>query len=63
MLCEHALALARDHGASTVTLWVRTQNTAARRFYETIGFTADGVTKTKKQPKFTLTGVRYRIEI
>ena len=45
MLCEHAFreAAAREHEA--VTLWVLKENDRARRFYESLGYAADGAEK------------------
>jgi ribosomal protein S18 acetylase RimI-like enzyme len=46
LLCEHSLreAAAREHRA--MTLWVLKGNHGARRFYERLGFAADGGEKT-----------------
>ena len=47
-LCDCALSEARQRGYGVVTLWVLASNSGARRFYETMGFSLDGVTKTEK---------------
>lgn len=60
-LCEHAFAeaAAREHEA--VTLWVLKENDRARRFYERIGYTADGAEKTDTALIGSpLNDVRYR---
>ncbi|MET9628131.1 GNAT family N-acetyltransferase [Lentzea sp. NPDC006480] len=43
-----------------VIVWVLDTNVQARRFYERIGFRADGVTKTEMEGTAELTEVRYR---
>lgn len=43
-----------------VIVWVLDTNVQARRFYERIGFRADGVTKTEMERGAELTEVRYR---
>lgn len=62
-LCEAALSTAKQHGAPEVTLWVFTDNSPGRRFYEAFGFICDGATKTEERLGFILEGVRYRIEV
>jgi ribosomal protein S18 acetylase RimI-like enzyme len=42
-LCEYALREAQARECSAVTLWVLRENQAARRFYEALGYAADGV--------------------
>jgi ribosomal protein S18 acetylase RimI-like enzyme len=61
LLCEHALreAAAREHAA--VTLWVLKENERARRFYERLGYAADGAEKTDTALIGSpLNDVRYR---
>ena len=41
-LCEHACREAAARGHTNVTLWVMSGNTRARRFYERLGYSADG---------------------
>lgn len=43
-----------------VIVWVLDTNVQARRFYERIGFRADGVTKSETEGGAELTEVRYR---
>jgi ribosomal protein S18 acetylase RimI-like enzyme len=47
-LCDCALAEARRRGYEVVTLWSLASNSSARRFYEAMGFSLDGATKTEK---------------
>ena len=42
---KRVFADARSAGFRHIALWVFTQNTAARAFYEAMGFTPDGCTK------------------
>ncbi|HZV35381.1 MAG TPA: GNAT family N-acetyltransferase [Verrucomicrobiae bacterium] len=63
-LCKQAFAEAQNRGCKSITLWVLTTNTAARHFYERIGFVPDGSSKTDKWPDGSaLSEVRYRISI
>lgn len=60
-LCDHALAEARRRGYEAVTLWSLASNSSARRFYEVMGFSLDGATKTEKASDGSdLHEVRYR---
>jgi RimJ/RimL family protein N-acetyltransferase len=61
-LCSAALSFSAKQGFERVTLWVLEENSTARRFYETIGFTADGATKTEEGPGFSMNEVRYWTE-
>lgn len=47
----------RELGASSAILWVVEQNARARRFYERVGWAADGETKASM---FDIVEVRYR---
>jgi ribosomal protein S18 acetylase RimI-like enzyme len=49
LLCAHALreAAVREHTA--ITLWVMTDNGRARRFYQRLGFAADGAARINTQ--------------
>lgn len=63
-LCDRALAEARRCGYKAVTLWVLASNGAARCFYEAMGFSMDGATKTDKTKDGSdLHEVRFRITI
>lgn len=57
-LCEHAERDARGRECSAVTLWVLKGNTAARAFYERIGYAADAAERTNAYVK--LAEMRYR---
>ena len=46
-----------------VTLWVMTANVAARRFYEKLGFVLDGASKVEERGSYSLTEVRYRLDL
>lgn len=41
-LCRHAEGLLLERGLGTVKLWVLEDNASARRFYEALGYRADG---------------------
>ena len=63
-LCDRALATARGQGCKTVTLWVLASNGGAKRFYEAMGFSLDGATKTDRLTDGSeLHEVRFRIAI
>jgi ribosomal protein S18 acetylase RimI-like enzyme len=63
-LCRHSLKEGRLQNYSAVTLWVLGSNTAARNFYEAIGFNLDGATKVDKSfQNYELHEVRYRISV
>jgi GNAT superfamily N-acetyltransferase len=57
LLCERAVAEARQRGATSMALWVLEGNDAARGFYERLGFLADGAKKTDEGSR--LPEVRY----
>jgi ribosomal protein S18 acetylase RimI-like enzyme len=61
-LCDAALASAIQIKAPWVTLWVLVENALGRRFYEAMGFLADGAKKSEDCRGFTLEEVRYRID-
>jgi ribosomal protein S18 acetylase RimI-like enzyme len=46
-LCDGAFSEARRRDCKAVTLWVLASNIEARRFYEAMGFSLDGATRTK----------------
>ncbi|MFG2234296.1 GNAT family N-acetyltransferase [Streptomyces sp. NPDC048723] len=57
----HASALARGFGS--VLLWVLTDNTRARRFYERAGYAADGAVQADDYDGVSITEVRYRLTL
>jgi ribosomal protein S18 acetylase RimI-like enzyme len=60
-LLAQAFAEFRRRGYADVTLWVLEENASARRFYEKVGFRADGGRKT--YPGTDVPEVRYRIRL
>lgn len=44
-LCEYAYGEAATRGHTVMTLWVMSGNTRARRFYERLGYAADGASR------------------
>lgn len=63
-LCDCVLAEARRRGYEEVTLWSLASNSSARRFYEAMGFSLDGATKTEKASDGSnLHEIRFRIVI
>jgi ribosomal protein S18 acetylase RimI-like enzyme len=63
-LCRFALRAARLQKYVSVTLWVLTSNVAARKFYETMGFSLDGAAKVDQSfQNCELHHVRYRISV
>ena len=59
-----ALSHAREHRYEIVTLWVLSQNTRARAFYEALGFATDGSERTDTPLIGTpLREVRYGISL
>lgn len=61
-LCQHAEQTLRLQGCTAATLWVFADNPRARRFYEAMGFKADGASKTLRIG-VPLEAVRYRKDI
>ncbi|HSU76666.1 MAG TPA: GNAT family N-acetyltransferase [Burkholderiales bacterium] len=49
LLCAHALREAASREHSAMTLWVMSGNGRARRFYQHLGFEADGTARTNTQ--------------
>ena len=47
-LCEHAYREAATRGHTLITLWVMSGNTRARRFYELLGYAADGAARSNR---------------
>jgi ribosomal protein S18 acetylase RimI-like enzyme len=63
-LCESAVAEARRRGYKSVTLWVLASNEGAKAFYEAMGFSLDGGTKTERMPGgHELNEVRFRMAV
>lgn len=61
LLCERALRDAIARGCAAVTLWVLKANEPARRFYERIGYAADGAERINTRlVESPLAEVRYR---
>jgi ribosomal protein S18 acetylase RimI-like enzyme len=63
ILCLRALEAARHERFAAVTLWVLASNTAARNFYQNMGFHLDGATKSESFAGRELQEVRYRITV
>ena len=62
-LFSSALSFSEDQGFERVTLWVLVENTPARRFYESMGFLADGATKIEEGLGYSMNEIRYRFKI
>jgi ribosomal protein S18 acetylase RimI-like enzyme len=63
-LCKSVLVEAGRRSYQAVTLWVLASNAAARHFYEALGFSLDGATKTEKAADGSdLHEVRFRMAI
>lgn len=58
-LLEAALGFLREQGSLRASLWVLAENDRARRFYERMGFTVDGVTKSERYGATERSSVRY----
>lgn len=63
LLMEAALEELRLAGYRRVGLWVLGTNARARRFYERLGWRADGATKVNDWGSFARTDVRYLLEL
>lgn len=61
-LCRYGERILKARGYRSATLWVFAANDSARRFYEAMGFKADGASKTLN-PGAPLEAVRYRKEL
>lgn len=59
VLCRYGEQLLRSRGYRQAVLWVFADNAKARRFYEAMGFAADGASKVL-HPGEPLPAVRYR---
>ncbi len=62
-LMKVATARARERGFRELWLWVLEGNESARRFYECLGFQADGAEKTETFGDAVLRVIRYRASI
>jgi ribosomal protein S18 acetylase RimI-like enzyme len=62
-LMAHATADLQQREYRLATLWVLQTNERARRFYETLGWSPDGATKTDASRGFDLREVRYAIHL
>ena len=61
LLCERSLADARARGFASVDLWELESNENARRFFRSMGFRADGETRTfLEHAGVSLRELRYR---
>jgi len=61
-LCGHLFHLLEARGVESVVLWVLAESVAARRFYEAMGFSADGSSKSIMLG-IPLQTLRYRREL
>jgi GNAT superfamily N-acetyltransferase len=59
-LLDHAAALLRAAGRSPLVLWVLTANVDGRRFYESLGWQADGAARPIDFAGTPVEEVRYR---
>lgn len=57
-LCRHGESILTEEGFTSADLWVFADNDDARRFYEAMGYRADGASKTLEIGK-PLQAVRY----
>jgi ribosomal protein S18 acetylase RimI-like enzyme len=62
LLCRYGERILRERGYQSARLWVFAGNGQARRFYEAMGFKADGTSRTLN-PGAPLEAVRYRKEV
>lgn len=62
-LLAHALDDLRSRSFDAVVLWVLDGNARARRFYERMGFRADGATKDEVTEAAALPELRYRLAL
>lgn len=62
-LLEAACASVRSGGFGSATLWVLDSNERARRFYEAMGWRADGRVKVDWRREFELNEVRYAVSL
>jgi ribosomal protein S18 acetylase RimI-like enzyme len=62
LLCRHGERTLKARAYRSATLWVFAGNDQARRFYEAMGFQADGASRTLN-PGALLEAIRYRKEL
>jgi ribosomal protein S18 acetylase RimI-like enzyme len=62
-LIDGAIEALAHRGARAVVLWVLEGNTRARRFYERVGFRADGETKIESRDDGDLHELRYALDL
>ena len=62
-LLQACIDAARLRRYRAITLWVMTANVAARCFYEKLGFVLDGACRVEERGSYSLTEVRYRLEL
>jgi ribosomal protein S18 acetylase RimI-like enzyme len=62
-LLKASVEVARVTGYRAITLWVLESNQPGRRFYERFGFHPDGETKLEDRAGYSLSEVRYRLEL
>ena len=62
-LVEAVVAAARERSFHGLSLWVLATNVAARVFYESMGFSPDGATKTDSRLGVELQEIRFRREL
>lgn len=62
-LLAHAETRLRAAGCTRAVLWVLEENSRARRFYETAGWTSDGARKVEEVAGAPHTEVRYRTSL
>lgn len=62
-LCRLALQEAKSRNFVSVTLWVLKTNIPALKFYQTMGFAADGAIRTEMLKDFVLHELRLRVPL
>lgn len=62
-LLQEGLTILRNQGYQEATLWVLRNNVRARRFYEAMGFQADGGEKVEEHSGVAFDEIRYRAPI
>ncbi|MGA3361242.1 MAG: GNAT family N-acetyltransferase [Solirubrobacteraceae bacterium] len=62
-LMDAAMELGRAEGSEEMSLWVLVENSAARAFYETVGFAADGAANTHERSGEPTLRMRARLGV